>query len=385
MMKIVQLILGMLITYSVCYSQLRVGAECTEDYLDQIQGKKIAVVANHTSMVKNEHLVDMLIRNKVTIVKIFTPEHGFRGKADAGEAVTNSVDPKTNIPIISLYGDKKKPSVADMQGIEIVVFDMQDVGARFYTYISTMHNVMEACAENGIDFWVLDRPNPNGFYVDGPVLNMQYKSFIGMHPVPIVHGMTVAEYARMIQGEKWLAGGIQCKLHYVMCDGYTHKMKYIPPIAPSPNLPNITSIYLYPVLCLTEGTVLSCGRGTDFPFQVVGHPKYKQTQFSFTPRSIEGASKNPPHKNVLCYGTDLRKYPVNTITQLPLDIFIDAYKNYNGTEPFFTPFFLKVAGTAELQKQIEQGMTAQQIRNSWKQDLETFMKIRKKYLLYADF
>jgi uncharacterized protein YbbC (DUF1343 family) len=194
MMKIVQLILGMLITYSVCYSQLRVGAECTEDYLDQIQGKKIAVVANHTSMVKNEHLVDMLIRNKVTIVKIFTPEHGFRGKADAGEAVTNSVDPKTNIPIISLYGDKKKPSVADMQGIEIVVFDMQDVGARFYTYISTMHNVMESCAENGIDFWVLDRPNPNGFYVDGPVLNMQYKSFIGMHPVPIVHGMTVAEY-----------------------------------------------------------------------------------------------------------------------------------------------------------------------------------------------
>lgn len=374
-----------LCVFSASQAQLRVGAECTEDYVPHMKGKKVAVVANHTSMVKNEHLVDFLVRNSVTIVKIFTPEHGFRGKADAGEAVTNSVDPKTQVPIVSLYGEKKKPSKQDMQGFDIVIFDMQDVGARFYTYISTMHNVMEACAENNIEFWVLDRPNPNGFYVDGPVLQMQYKSFIGMHPVPIVHGMTVAEYARMIQGEKWLAGGIQCKLHYVMCEGYTHKTKYIPPVAPSPNLPNITAIYLYPVLCLTEGTVLSCGRGTDFPFQVVGHPKFASKDFSFTPRSIEGASKNPPHKNVLCYGTDLRKYPVQKITQLPIEIFIDAYKNYDGADPFFTPFILKVAGTAELQKQIQQGMSAQEIRNSWKADLEVFMKIRKKYLLYADF
>lgn len=367
------------------FSQIRVGAECTEDYLPYMQSKKVAVVANHTSMVKNEHLVDFLIRNKVTIVKIFTPEHGFRGKADAGEVVANTVDTKTQIPIISLYGDKKKPSKQDMQGFDIVIYDMQDVGARFYTYISTMHNVMEACAENNIEFWVFDRPNPNGFYVDGPILQMQYKSFIGMHPVPIVHGMTVAEYARMIQGEKWLAGGIQCTLQYVMCDGYTHKTKYIPPIAPSPNLPNSTAIYLYPILCLTEGTVLSCGRGTDFPFQVVGHPKFKPKDFSFTPRSIEGASKNPPHKNILCYGTDLRTFSVKNITRLPLEIFIDAYNNYEGSDPFFTPFMLKVAGTAELQKQLEQGMSAEKIRNSWKKDLEAFMKIRKKYLLYTDF
>lgn len=366
-------------------AQIRVGAECYEDYLPELQAKKVALVVNHTSLVGNEHLIDFLLRQGIDIVKIFTPEHGFLGKSDAGEAVSSSTYTHERATIISLYGRKKKPLPTDMEGIDIVVYDMQDVGARFYTYISTMHNVMEACAEQNIPCMILDRPNPNGFYVDGPILNLQYSSFVGMHPVPIVHGMTVAEYARMIVGEKWLAGGVVCDLKYVLCDGYDHSMRYVPPVAPSPNLPNITAINLYPVLCLTEGTVLSCGRGTDFPFQVIGHPALQPTGFTFTPRSIVGASKYPPLEGLLCNAIDLREYPIETITEIPLEIFIDAYKKYTGEKYFFTHFFLKITGTDKLSQQIRNELSVQEIRNTWKKDLDAFKKIRKKYLLYNDF
>ena len=378
-------ILFFFISIQFAFSQIKVGAECTEDYVPQLQNKNIAIVANQTSVISGVHIVDSLLLRNIHIKKIITPEHGFRGNADAGEHIENSIDTKTGIPIISLYGSHKKPANKDLENIDVVLFDIQDVGARFYTYISTMHYIMEACAEQNIEFWILDRPNPNGFYVDGPVLDTSYSSFVGMHPVPIVHGMTIAEYAQMINGEGWLKNGIQCKLHIVLCDGYTHSFRYLPPIPPSPNLKNLQSIYLYPALCLTEGTVLSCGRGTDFPFQVIGHPNYSDTKFSFTPRSIEGASKNPPFKNQKCYGTNLQDYPTDTLHEIPLNIILHAYKNYTGTEPFFNSFFIKLAGTPELQKQIEKGISEQQIRESWQTKLNSFKKIRKKYLLYTDY
>lgn len=377
-------ILFFFLTIQLAFSQIKVGAECTEDYLPQIRNKNIAIVANQTSVIHGVHLVDTLLKQHIRIKRIFTPEHGFRGIADAGEHVNDSIDSKTKLPLVSLYGSHKKPTKEDLQGIDIVIFDIQDVGARFYTYISTMHYVMEACAENNVEFLILDRPNPNGFYVDGPVLDTAYSSFVGMHPVPIVHGMTIAEYARMINDEGWLANGVHCNLHYVLCDGYNHSMKYTVPISPSPNLSNMQAIYLYPALCLTEGTVLSCGRGTPFPFQVIGHQQFKDTSFSFIPRSIEGASKNPPFKNQICYGRDLRKYNTKDLNQIPLEIIIDAYKNYTGTEPFFNSFFIKLAGTPELQKQIEQGLDANTIRESWQPSIREFKKIRKKYVLYTN-
>lgn len=377
-------ILFFFLTIQFAFSQIKVGAECTEDYLPQIRNKNIAIVANQTSVIHGVHLVDTLLKQQIRIKKIFTPEHGFRGIADAGEHVNDSIDSKTKLPLVSLYGSHKKPTKEDLQGIDIVIFDIQDVGARFYTYISTMHYVMEACAENNVEFLILDRPNPNGFYVDGPVLDTAYSSFVGMHPVPIVHGMTIAEYARMINDEGWLTNGVHCNLHYVLCDGYNHAMKYTIPISPSPNLSSMQAIYLYPALCLTEGTVLSCGRGTPFPFQVIGHPQFKDTSFSFIPKSIEGASKNPPFKNQICYGRDLRKYNMKDFSQIPLEIIIDAYKNYTGTEPFFNSFFIKLAGTPELQKQIEQGLDANAIRQSWQPQITEFKKIRKKYVLYTN-
>lgn len=365
-------------------AQIKTGAESTQEYLPLLQGKRVGLVANHTTTIGKTHLLDTLLSLKVNVTTVFSPEHGFRGKADAGQHVKCDVDAKTGIPLVSLYGANKKPRVEQFKPCDIIIFDIQDVGVRFYTYISTMHYVLETCAEANIPCIILDRPNPNGFYVDGPVLNpATITSFIGMHPVPIVHGMTIGEYARMIIGEKWLANAAQPQLQVIQCKNYTHADKYKLPIAPSPNLPNMQAVYLYPVLCLTEGTPLSCGRGTSFPFQVIGHPNWRNNNFSFTPRAKEGAS-NPPLKNQVCFGSDLRKYPTENITQMPLQIFLDAQKNYSGTDPFFRTFFLKLAGNNTLKQQITAGKSEVEIRKSWQADLEIYKKIRKKYLLYAD-
>lgn len=367
-------------------AQIKTGAECTNEYLPLLQGKRVGLVANHTTTIGKTHLLDTLLSMKVNITAVFSPEHGFRGKADAGEHVQCGVDAKTGVSLVSLYGENKKPTAEQFKNCDIIIFDIQDVGVRFYTYISTMHYVLETCAETNTPCIILDRPNPNGFYVDGPVLNPTViTSFIGMHPVPIVHGMTIGEYARMIVGEKWLSQGMQLDLQVITCKNYTHADKYQLPIAPSPNLPNMQAVYMYPVLCLTEGTPLSCGRGTPYPFQVIGHPNFRDSSFSFTPRAIEGASKNPPLKNQLCFGTDLRNYPVKNLQQMPLHIFLTAYRDYMGTAPFFTSFFVKLAGNNTLKQQISAGKTEDEIRRSWQNDLENYKKIRKKYLLYADF
>ncbi len=370
------------------WAQIRTGAERTEVYLPLIKDKNIAVVANHTSMIGNTHLVDSLISLNVKVIRIFGPEHGFRGNRSDGKAIEDGIDSNTGLPVISLYGKHRKPSEKDMQGIELVIFDIQDVGLRFYTFISTMQNVMEACAAYGIDFLVLDRPNPNGFYIDGPVLEPEYKSFVGMQPVPVVHGMTVAEYARMINEEGWLENGVKCKLTYVKCENWDHRKYYHLPVNPSPNLPNMTSIYLYPSLCFFEGTVMSVGRGTDFPFQVYGHPDYPATGFSFTPRSIPGASVNPKYLGKKCNGVDLQKFPKDFFHNnagIVLDWLIDAYTQMENKDAFFNKYFVKLAGTKKLQEQIEKGTSPAAIRASWNKDLQEFQKIRKKYLLYHDF
>lgn len=367
------------------HAQIKTGAECTGEYLPLLQGKRVGLVANHTSTIGTTHLLDTLLALKVNVTTVFSPEHGFRGNADAGEYVKNNVDAQTGVPIISLYGNNRKPAPEQFKNLDVIIFDIQDVGVRFYTYISTMHYVLETCAETNTPCIILDRPNPNGFYVDGPVLNPAVvTSFIGMHPVPVVHGMTTGEYARMIIGEKWLAQGVQPDLHVVLCKNYTHADRYTLPIAPSPNLPNMQAVYLYPVLCLTEGTPLSCGRGTPYPFQIIGYPNFRDSSFSFTPIAVEGASKNPPLKNQLCFGTDLRNYPTENLQQMPLHIFLTAYKNYTGTAPFFTSFFTKLAGNTTLKQQIIDGKTEDEIRKSWHTELENYKKIRKKYLLYVD-
>lgn len=364
------------------------GAEQTKRYLPKLTGKNVAIVANHTTIINGTHLVDSLISLNVNLKKIFSPEHGFRGNADAGEHVKNYIDKKTGLPVISLYGSSKKPKLEDLEDIDILIFDLQDVGVRFYTYISTMHYVMEACAEKDVEVLVLDRPNPNGFYVDGPILEEKYKSFVGMHKVPIVHGMTIAEYAKMINGEKWLKDSLYCQLSVVACKNYDHNSKYDLPKNPSPNLQNMRSIYLYPSLGFFEGTVLSAGRGTDFPFQVFGGPMYKETEFTFSPRSIDGAAKYPKHENELCYGVDLRDIDLeelNSKKQINLNWIIDAYNSVEDKENFFKAFIFNISGTDELKQQIIDGMSPEEIRESWKNDLNDFKEIRKKYLLYKDF
>ncbi|GAB4291179.1 MAG: DUF1343 domain-containing protein [Marinilabiliales bacterium] len=367
------------------------GAEQTEEYLPLLENKKIAVVANHTSLIKNTHLIDSLLKKGIAITKIFCPEHGFRGNADAGETINSSVDSITGLPIISLYGNHKKPYPEDMAEIDVVIFDIQDVGARFYTYISTMHYVMEACAENDKELIILDRPNPNGYYVDGPVLDTAFKSFIGMHPVPVVHGMTVGEFAKMINGEGWLGKNKQCKLTVITCKNYNHSMQYDLPVKPSPNLPNARAVYLYPSLCFFEGTTLSIGRGTDMQFQVIGHPDLKniaEADFFFTPHSNEGA-KNPKFKDVTCYGYDLRKESEifkDKHGQLNLEYILHLYKIFPDKKNFFknTNSFDLIAGTNELKQQIIEGKSEEEIRNSWQVKLNEFKTIRKKYLLYDD-
>ncbi|MCL4142370.1 UNVERIFIED_CONTAM: hypothetical protein GTU68_025694 [Idotea baltica] len=357
-----------------------------EDYINLIKEKDIAIVGNHTSVVKNKnnaytHLVDTLISLNIDIKKVFAPEHGFRGKADAGEKIEDGKDPITGLPSISLYGKNRKPSSEQLKNIDILIFDIQDVGARFYTYISTLHYVMEACAEANIPLIVIDRPNPNAHYIDGPIREEAYKSFVGMHPVPIVYGMTIGEYAKMINGEKWLKNGIQCDLKVMPIKNYTHQTPYSLPIKPSPNLPNDQSINLYPSLCFFEGTKISAGRGTEMQFQIFGAPSLPKEQFSytFTPQSNEGA-KSPKFKGVLCFGEDLSKH--NKLNYINLDWIIKTYNSSENKSEFFNNFMKKLAGTRKLQEQIEDGMNTVEIRKSWEKDLETFKKTRSNYLIY---
>ncbi len=363
--------------------QILMGADQFDVYSKYLQGKNVAVVANQTSFLQNEnqHLVDFLISKDIEITKVFAPEHGFRGTADAGEHVKDGIDSKTGIPLISLYGNNKKPTQEQLKNVDIVIFDIQDVGARFYTYISTLHYVMEAGAEAGIPVMVLDRPNPNGHYIDGPILEMKHQSFVGMHPIPVVHGMTIGEYAQMINGEGWLKNKMKCDLVVIEMKNYDHKKPYSLPIKPSPNLPNDQSINLYPSLCFFEGTFVNAGRGTDMQFQVFGAPSLPAAQFPFTytPQSNEGA-KDPKFKGQLCYGKDLRQHP--HLDKLNLEWVIEVYEANGRKSNFFTSFFTLLAGTEQLQQQIEQGLSASEIRDSWKDGLDGFKQIRAKYLLY---
>ncbi len=362
------------------------GAERTGEYLGLLANACVGVVSNPTSRAGDVHLVDLLLGNGIRVNKVFAPEHGFRGEAEAGEVIRDGKDSKTGLPVVSLYGNHKKPTPDDLAGIDWMVFDIQDVGVRFYTYISTLHYVMEACAENSVPLLVLDRPNPNGFYIDGPVLDTAFRSFVGMHPVPVVHGMTIGEYARMINGEGWLTSGITCRLTVVPCAGYDHQTEYVLPVKPSPNLPNQTSVYLYPGLCFFEGTIVSIGRGTPFPFQVYGHPNLKG-DFTFIPVSIPGVVQRPLHEGVTCHGTDLRQTGLSRVSGqkcLVLDWLIDAYKELGKKDEFFIKYFNTLAGSATLKEQIIAGQSAEAIRQSWARDLDRFRPVRAKYLLYPD-
>lgn len=366
------------------------GADVLMKNTSALNNKRVAVLVNPSSMVGNTHLVDALIASDVNLVKIFAPEHGFRGIADAGEKVENEVDKNTGLAIVSLYGKHKKPSAEDLKNIDLVVFDLQDVGVRFYTYISSLHYLMEACAEQGVSVMVLDRPNPNANRVDGNILDMNYSSFVGMHPIPILHGMTIGEYALMINGEHWLANGLECNLKVVPCEYYDHNRSYSLPVRPSPNLPNDLAIKLYPSTCFFEGTVISEGRGTDFPFQVFGAPNIdsKMTNFSFIPKSKEGA-KYPKFENQKCYGFNLAQgqNPFTDVEGINLEYLISMYNLYPNQEKFFLEngFFDLLAGGTKLREDIVSGKSADQIKLAWQSDLESFKKIRKKYLLYPDF
>ena len=378
MAKIKQIFLLFNLLLSVLSTaQIKVASERTNIYIPILQQQKVAIVGNQSSMIKNTHLVDSLLSRKVNIVKVFSPEHGFRGTADAGAKIEDGTDVKTGIQIISLYGKNKKPTPQQLQGIDIILFDIQDVGARFYTYISTLHYIMEAAGENNIKVIVLDRPNPNGHYVDGPIRAEGFESFVGMHPIPIVHGMTIGEYAKMINGESWIS--TKCDLTVIEMENYTHQSSYDLPIKPSPNLPNARSVNLYPSLCLFEGTTVSIGRGTDFPFQHFGAP-YLESSYSFTPKSGAG-SKNPKHKNTECFGADLR-FQENYLTAINLNWLIFCYNNSDNKEKFFNKFFDKLAGTDKLRLQIIEGKTQKEIKKTWRFGLEEFQKIRKNYLIY---
>jgi uncharacterized protein YbbC (DUF1343 family) len=370
-------------TSASCQKQITISAANVDAYIPLLKQKKVGIVAHQASVissVKNTiHLVDMLKKSGINIKKVFAPEHGFRGTADAGEKVENRIDSKTQLPIISLYGKNRKPNKEQLKGIEIIVFDLQDVGVRFYTYLSTLHNVMEACAENNIPLIVLDRPNPNAHYIDGPVLNLEHKSFVGMHPVPIVYGMTIGEYAQMINGEKWLANSIKCDLTVIPLQNYTHQTTYELKVRPSPNLPNKQSIALYPSLCLLEPTRVSIGRGTDLQFQVYGHPGFPKTEFSYIPKSNFG-SKNPKHKGQICYGENLTT--VNPPSRIELKWLLNAYSNFSEKDSFFLKGFERISGVSNLKNQLIEGASEKTIRDSWTDGLNEFKKTRIKYLLY---
>ena len=374
--------------------EIKIGANKTNTYLPLLKGKKVGVVANQTSVIfKDEvrntklensyiHLVDSLLSLEVDIQKVFAPEHGFRGEADAGEEVADGKDKKTGIPIISLYGKNKKPSKEQLEGLDILVFDIQDVGVRFYTYISTLHYVMEACAENNIELIVLDRPNPNGSYIDGPTMEPENTSFLGMHTIPLVHGMTIGEYATMINGEKWLKDSTQCSLKIIEMDNYAHDLPYSLPIRPSPNLPNDQSIKLYPSLGLFEGTNINAGRGTEFQFQQYGAPFLDKNTFTFsyTPIANFGA-KYPKHQDELCFGENLRE--ITPTKEVTLKWLIKAYNNSTDKSLFFNKdSFIKHSGTQKLQQQIEAGLSEQEIKETWKDGIENYKETRKKYLIY---
>jgi uncharacterized protein YbbC (DUF1343 family) len=365
--------------------KLRLGAENLDSIVTLLTGKRVALLVNHTATIGKTHVADTLKSRGVQLIKIFGPEHGFRGNAADGEYVTNGVDNKTGVPVISLYGKNRKPTSEQLADIDVVVFDIQDVGTRFYTYISSLHLLMEACAENGKSVLVLDRPNPHGGYIDGPMMQPEFKSFVGMHPIPVVHGLTVGELAHMINGEGWLADGKKCSLSVVKMKNWKHTDTYELPISPSPNLPNNRAIRLYPSLCFFEGTVISVGRGTETPFQVIGNPLLKSYPFTFTPVTIKGVANQPLHENQLCYGLDLRNAPSKR--KIDLSYLIEMYKAYPDKDVFFTnPFdknyIDKLAGNSILKQQIRDGMTEDQIRATWKKDLEAFDLRRQPYLLY---
>lgn len=387
-------------------NKVTVGAERTDQYLPLLSGKRVAVFANQTSVAGKEHLVDVLLKNKVNVVKIFAPEHGFRGDADAGEHVSDGKDKKTGLPIVSLYGEHRKPTADDLKDVDVMIFDIQDVGIRFYTFISSLEYYMEAAYENNKHLLVLDRPNPNGHYIDGPVLDKKFKSFIGMQPVPIVYGMTIGEYAQMILYEQWINLNNQYvkqgqegnfELTVITCNNYTHKTMYELPVNPSPNLNSISSIYWYPSTCFFEGTVLSEGRGTEKPFQIFGHPSLPKNLYSFTPRPSAGA-KDPKLNGKLCYGWNISDTKENVLkkinNRIQLGYLLNAYKLFPKKDSFFLPaksgkaedyFFNKLAGNATLMQQIKEGKSEEEIRKSWQADLQKFKAIRKKYLLYKDF
>jgi len=363
------------------------GADQSHLYLPMLKGKRVGLVVNQTAQVGKVHLVDFLKSKQVTITGIFAPEHGFRGDHSAGEKVKTNVDPKTGITVYSLYGNQKKPSKEVLAKMDVLIFDIQDVGARFYTYISTLHYVMEACAENNKTLIILDRPNPNGHYIDGPILDTAFKSFVGMHPVPVVHGCTIAEYALMINGEGWLKNKVQCKLEIIKIKNYKHWDAYQLPVRPSPNLPNMSSVYLYPSLCFFEGTNYSIGRGTPYPFQFVGKPNCSIGNDSLTPAHLPGIADHPPHEGKLCIGFNLTEYGKQVAfhsKQINLFWLLDLYKNDNDKANFFTPFFDKLAGTDQLRKQIMAGKSEAEIRATWQEGLDQYRKKRMRYLMYAD-
>lgn len=369
--------------------KLLTGAEQIDKYLPKITGKKIGLLVNQTSRVGNIHLLDTLLSLDVSVMKIFAPEHGFRGDADAGAVIKDGKDQKTGISVISLYGAKKKPGPTDFKDIDLIVFDLQDVGVRFYTYISTLHYVLEACAEQGIPIIILDRPNPNGHYIDGPMLDPAFSSFVGMHPVPVVHGMTMGEYASMIRGESWINSAFDLQMEIIPCEGYTHQTMYDLPVKPSPNLPNLRSILLYPSLCFFEGTEISVGRGTNKQFQIIGHPSLQSImKDSFQVTSMPGAA-NPPHKDMICHGIDYSLTNVQNLyeqSRLDLEPLLTMYQAMGAKAAFFLPnnFFDKLAGSDQLRKQILKGMSEKDIRSTWKEGLDQFRKMREKYLLYPD-
>ena len=377
-------ILCLLISSTACAQSkhLQVGAERQDIYLPKLKNKRVALFANNTSAVNGVHLVDILVSKKVNIVKIMSPEHGFRGDVPDGDQVNDSVDEKTGIRIVSIYGDKnKKPTPEHLADVDLVIFDIQDVGCRFYTYISSLHYLMEACAENKKKLIVFDRANPNGF-VDGPILQAENKSFVGMHPVPIAHGMTIGEYAKMINGEGWLPNGEKCELEVIPLLNYTHHDSVSLPVKPSPNLPNDHAVRMYPSICLFEGTALSLGRGTYSPFEILGHPDLKNQPFEFTPVSIPNMSAKPKLEGQLCHGIDLRK--VKPERRISLKYLIDMYNQFPDKEKFFIPYIDKLSGTKEFKEQVKKGMGEDEIRATWKDGLDSYKKTRQKYLIYPD-
>ena len=388
MKKILLIVILTCITFYCQANQNRVivGAEQTNVYLPLLKNKRIAIFSNHTGMIGNKHLLDVLLENKINVVAIFSPEHGFRGNADAGEHVSSSVDSKTGVPILSLYDGKLgRPSEESMRKFDLLIVDIQDVGLRFYTYYASMVRLMDACAEYNRKMLILDRPNPNGHYVDGPILDMKYKSSVGWLPVPIVHGMTLGELALMVNGERWLPASRICDITVIKCKNYTHQTMYELPIPPSPNLPNMKAVYLYPSTCYFEATPVSLGRGTQLPFQIYGHPNMLGYDYTFTPQSIPGA-KNPPQLNRICHGVNLSELSNEEIWKKGVDLsyLIDAYRNLNMDDYFFRPFFELLTGRDYVRKMIKQGKNADEIKAMWKEDVEKFKIQRKPYLIYEE-